>query len=76
MRILVKRYFNELQGYLIMSFTSIPVMTNDKNEPECIFSNIDMLFDVETETKRKQTNSIFKTYDFNKIYVGDVYNRP
>ena len=33
MRILVKWYFNELLGYLIMSFSSTPVIANDKNKP-------------------------------------------
>ena len=37
-------YFNELLGYLLMSITSIPVIANDKNKPECIFSSIDMFF--------------------------------
>ena len=55
MRILVKWYFNELLGYLIMSFTSIPVITNDKNKPECIFYFfIEMFFNVETAIKWKK----------------------
>ena len=33
------------------------------------------VFYVETATKRKQNDSIFKSYDFNEI-VGNVYNRP
>ena len=55
MRILVKWYFNELLGYLIMSFTSIPVVANDKNDknkPECIC--FERFFNVETATKRKK----------------------
>ena len=64
MRILVKWYFNELLGYLLMSFTSISVIDNDKNKPECIFSSIEMFFlYIETATKRKQNNSIFKSCD-------------
>ena len=74
MRILFKWYFNELLGYLIMSFTSIPVIANDKNKSECIFSSIEMFFIqklpqffyVETATKRKQNDSFFKSYDFNE----------
>ena len=31
-------------------------------------------FYVETATKRKQNDPIFKSYDFNEIYVGNVYN--
>ena len=63
MRILVKWYFNELLGYLI--YGSIPVIDNDKYKPECFFlSSIEMLFYVETTTKRKQNDSIFKLFDF------------
>ena len=48
-------YFNELLGYLIMSFTSIPVIANDKNKPECIFCFfIEMFFNVETAIKREK----------------------
>ena len=55
MRILVKWYFHELLGYLIMSFTSIPVIANDKNKPECIiFSLLKVFFNVETAIKRKK----------------------
>ena len=55
MRILVKWYFNELLGYLIMSFTSIPVIASDKNKPECIiFSLLKGFFNVETAIKRKK----------------------
>ena len=46
-----------------MSFTGIPVIDNDKNKPECIFPSIEMFY-VETATKRKQNDSIFKSYDF------------
>ena len=67
MRILVKWYLNELLGYIIMSFMSILAIANDKNKPECILSSTEMLFfDVETAIKRKQSNSIFKLYDFNE----------
>ena len=54
MRILVKWYFNELLGYLIMSFMSIPVIANDTNKPECIFFFIERFFNVETAIKRKK----------------------
>ena len=48
-------YFNELLGYLIMSFTSIAVIANDKNKPECMFvSLLKCLFNVETAIKRKK----------------------
>ena len=56
MRILVKWYFNELLGYLIMSFTTIPVKANDKNKPECIIFSLlkGFFFNVETAIKRKK----------------------
>ena len=64
---LVKWYFNELLGYLIMSFTSIPVIANDKNKPECIFYFfIERFFNVETAIKREKNDSIFKSYTFNE----------
>ena len=48
-------YFNKLLGYLIMSFTSIPVIANDKYKPECIFCFfIEMFFNEETAIKRKK----------------------
>ena len=56
--------FNELLGCLIMPFTSVPVKANDKNKPEFIISE---KFYVETATKRKQNDSIFKSCDFNEI---------
>ena len=37
-------FFNELLGYLIISFTSIPVIANDKNKPKCIFFFIERFF--------------------------------
>ena len=71
----MKWYFNELLGYLIMSFTSIPVIENDNNKPECIFLLL-KCFHVETATKRKPNDSVFKSYDFKKkLYVSNVYNR-
>ena len=68
MRILVKWYFNELLGYLIMSFTSIPVIANDKNKPECIFYFfiVESFFNVETAIKREKNDSIKKSYNFNE----------
>ena len=67
MRILVKWYFNELLGYLIMAFTSIPVIANYKNKPECIFYFfIERFFNIETAIKRKKNDSIFKSYNFNE----------
>ena len=75
MRILVKWYFNELLGYLIMSFTSIPVIANDKNKPECIFFFIERLLNVETAIKRtKKTILSSKHAILAKLYVGNVYN--
>ena len=53
MRMLVKWYLNELLGYLIMLFTLISVIANNKNKPECIFSNNEM-FNVKTATKGNQ----------------------
>ena len=52
MRILVKWYFNELLGYLIMSFTSIPVIANDKTNLNVFFLILNFFY-VETATKRK-----------------------
>ena len=66
MRILVKWDFNELLGYPIMSFTSTPVIVNDKNKPECIFLILKCFY-IETATKRKQNDSIFTSYDFKEI---------
>ena len=74
MRILVKWYFNELLGYLIMSFTSIPVIANDKNKPECIFCFIERFFNVETAIKRKKMILSSNHTILTKLYVGNVYN--
>ena len=50
-----------------MSFTSIPVIANDKNKPECIFYFfIERFFNVETAIKREKNDSIFKSYNFNE----------
>ena len=78
MRILVKWYFNELLGYLIMSFTSIPVIANDKNKPECIFYFfiVERFFNVETAIKRKKTILSSNHTILTKLYVGNVYNLP
>ena len=67
MRILVKWHFNELLRYLVILFTPIPVIANDKNKPECIFLILKCFFYLETATKRKQNDSVFKSYDFNEI---------
>ena len=76
MRILIKWYFNELLGYLIMSFTSIPVIANDKNKPECIFFFIERFFNVETAIKRTKKKTILSSNHaiLTKLYVGYVYN--
>ena len=74
MRKLVKWYFNELLGYLIMSFMSIPVIANDKNKPECIFFFIERFFNVETAIKRKKTILSSNHTILTKLYVGNVYN--
>ena len=77
MRVRVKWYFNELLGYLIMSFTSIPVIANDKNKPECIFfSVLKGFFNVETASKRKKMILSSNHMILMKLYVGNVYNRP
>ena len=77
MRILVKWYFNELLGYLIMSFTSIPAIANDKNKPEFIFCFfIESFINVETAIKRKKTILSSNHTILTKLYVGSVYNRP
>ena len=60
-------YFNDLLVYL-MSFTSLPVIVNDKDKPGCVFfSYIEMFLYVETATDRVQNDSIIKSYDFNNI---------
>ena len=77
MKILVKWYFNELLGYLIMSFTSVSVIANDKNKQECIFYFfIERFFNVETAIKRKKTILSSNHTILTKLYVGNVYNRP
>ena len=50
-----------------MSFTPMPVIANDKNKPECIFSNTERFFYVETATKGNKNDSTFKSGDFNEI---------
>ena len=66
MRILVKWYFNELLGYLILSFTSIPVIAHDKNKPECIlFSLLKGFLNVETATTRNK-RFYFQIIHFNE----------
>ena len=82
MRLLVKWYFSELLGYLIMSFTSIPVIDNDTNKPKCIFSSTEMFY-VETylkETKRFYLNIIrfkrhcvFVVMILKFLNVGNIY---
>ena len=76
MRILVKWYFNKLLGYLIMSFTLIPVIAIDKNKPECIFFLYGKVFNVETAIKRKKTILSSNHTILTKLYVGNVYSRP
>ena len=75
MRILVKLNFNKLLGYLIMSFTSIPVKASDKNKPESIFLILKCLY-VETATKRNQTILSSNHMILTKLYGGNAYNRP
>ena len=54
-----------------MSIILIPVIGNDKNKSECIFSSIEMFFFyLETATKRKQNDSIFKLFDFNETVIS------
>ena len=75
MGILVKWYFHELLGYLLMSFTSIPVIANDKNKPECIFYFfIESFSNVDTAIKRKKTILSSNHTILTKLYVGNVYN--
>ena len=77
MRILVKWYFNELLGYLIMSFKSIPVIANDKNKPEYFFSLLKGFFNVETAIMSEKKNVLSSNHTIlTKLYVGNVYNRP
>ena len=77
MKILVKWYLYELLGYLIMSFTSIQVIANDKNKQEFIFYFfIERFFNVETAIKRKITILSSNHTILTKLYVGNVYNRP
>ena len=79
MRILVKWYFNELLGYLIMSFKSIPVIANDTNKSKCIcFSSLKGFLNVETAIKGEKKTTILSSNHtiLTKLYVGNVYNRP
>ena len=77
MRILVKWYFNELLGYLIMSFKSIPVIANDKNKSEFFFSSLKGFLNVETAIKREKKMILSSNHMIlTKLYVGNVYNRP
>ena len=65
MRILVKWYFNEILGYLIMSFKSIPVIANDKNKSECIFfSSLKGFLNVETAIKREKKRFYLQIIQF------------
>ena len=75
MRILVKWYFNELLGYLIMSFTSIPVIANDKNKPECIiFSLLKVFFKCRNCYQEKKMILFSNHTILTKLFVGNVYN--
>ena len=47
-----------------MSFLSIQVIANDKNNLEYIFFFIERFFNVETAIKRKKNVSIFRSYNF------------
>ena len=73
MRILLKWYFNELLGYLIMSVTSIPVIAYNLNKSE--FFSIEMIIYVETATERNKTILSSNHMILTKLYVGNVYNR-
>ena len=48
-----------------MSFTSIPVMANDKNKPECVFFFIES-FLCRNCYQEKKNDSIFNSYNFNE----------
>ena len=72
----VKWYFNELLGYLVMSYTSIPVLANDKNNPECIFLILKCLFMEKLLPKENKTILSSNHMNLTKLYVGNVYNRP
>ena len=51
-----------------MSFTSIPVIANDKNKPECmVFFSLLKGFLMLKLLSREKTDSIFKSYNFNEI---------
>ena len=73
----MKWYFNELLGYLIISYTSIPVIGNDKKQN--VLFLILKCFYVETATKRKQNDFIFKSYDLTNCmlvtYITDRNGR-
>ena len=69
MRVLVKWYFNELRGYLIMSFKSIAV-TAYENKSECIFSYIEKFYVIIFMKKLLPTENkmiLSKSYSFNEI---------
>ena len=72
MRILVKWYFNELLGYLIMPFTSIPVTGNEKQIRMYFLILKSYILLLPTDKKMiLSSNHMVLT----KLYVGNVYNR-
>ena len=73
MRILDNWYLNKLPRYLTMPFASLPATAYDINMSEFMVLLKLKSFYVETATKRKTLDSIFKSYDFTKIFIGNVY---
>ena len=58
-----------------MSFTSIPVIVNDKNKPECSFSSIEIFLQKQLPKENKMILTSNHTI-LTKLYIGNVYNRP
>ena len=57
-----------------MSFTSIPVIANDKNKPDFFFF-IEKFFNEETAIKRTKKSILSSNHIIlTKLYVGNVYN--
>ena len=58
-----------------MSVTSIPVIANDKNKPECIlYFSVERFFNLETAIRRKKTILSSNHTILTKLYVSNVYN--
>ena len=71
MSILGKWYFNELPVYLIIL---LPVITNNKNKPECIFSYFEKFVMQKLLPKENKTILSSNYVILTKLCIGNVYN--